>query len=243
VFRTTRACAVHRLSAVTAVVLIAGIAVAGPASAHVEVEAEGASALAENVTLDFMAESESPSAGITKLEVILPDGIAPDDVTLEEGPKGWTLAATERGYSVSGPQVAAGQDAEYSVTVRQLPDAGSLAFKTLQTYSDGRVDRWIELEKSSDGGHGSPAPLLELKPAAPGAKPAGPSPAGEPTTAAPSSPTAIESTGSKASAEEDTAEKKDDGMNPALPVGLGLAVAALVGGLWWYMRRSGKGAS
>jgi hypothetical protein len=68
-----------------------------------------------------------------------------------------------------------GEDAEYVVTVRQLPDAKKLVFKTLQSYSDGRVDRWIELEDPAEDGHGHgdghPEPHLELKPAAPGAKP------------------------------------------------------------------------
>ncbi|GAA0473938.1 DUF1775 domain-containing protein [Streptomyces olivaceiscleroticus] len=63
-----------------------------------------------------------------------------------------------------------GGDAEYSIGVRQLPDAEELAFKTLQTYNDGRVDRWIELSAPSDDGHhGNEAPALELKAAAPSA--------------------------------------------------------------------------
>ena len=50
-----------------------------------------------------------------------------------KGPDGWKLAPTSRGYTVSGPKLAVGEDAEYVVTVRQLPDAKSLVFKTLQT--------------------------------------------------------------------------------------------------------------
>ncbi|MFF1298979.1 MULTISPECIES: hypothetical protein [unclassified Streptomyces] len=46
-----------------------------------EVEADGAQALAQDVELTFTAESESASAGITQLRVILPKGIAPSDVT------------------------------------------------------------------------------------------------------------------------------------------------------------------
>ncbi|RPK92403.1 hypothetical protein EES46_08365 [Streptomyces sp. ADI98-10] len=115
----------------TAVVVTA----AGPAAAHVEVKSSNAKALAENVTLDFLAESESDTAGITELRIVLPEGIAPADVTYKEGPKGWEFAPTADGYTVKGPAVAPGVDAEYSVTVRQLPDAKDAAFKTLQTYS------------------------------------------------------------------------------------------------------------
>ncbi|MFE7569127.1 DUF1775 domain-containing protein [Streptomyces sp. NPDC057539] len=230
----------RRLSAITVLALAASVALAAPASAHVEVEAKDASALAENVTLDFTAETESDKAGITKLEVILPEGIAPADVTYKEGPTGWKLEATDRGYTVGGPQVAVGKDAAYAVTVRQLPDAKSLAFKTLQTYSDGRVDRWIELEEPAEGEHGSPAPMLELKPAAPGAKPASPSPAAEPSTTEPSSPAASEPADKQSvtPTEAATAGKEDDGSNPVLITALVVVVLALIGGgLWWFRRR------
>ncbi|MGW7052855.1 DUF1775 domain-containing protein [Streptomyces sp. NPDC054887] len=244
--RTNPAHTARRLSVATGAVLAAAIVFAAPASAHVEVESASARSLAENVTLDFTAESESDKAGITKLEVILPKGIEAADVTYKEGPKGWKLTATERGYAVSGPAVPVGQDASYSVTVRQLPDAKSLAFKTLQTYSDGRLDRWIELEKPTDGGHGSPAPVLALKAAEPGAKPVSPSPTTEPTTAAPSTPAVTDPTASKAPAKEDNedaAENKDDGMSPALPIAIGAAVIVLASGLWWYKRRNTQDAS
>ncbi|MFE2496700.1 DUF1775 domain-containing protein [Streptomyces scopuliridis] len=236
--RLTASHTARRLSAITFLALAASVALAAPASAHVEVETKDASALAENVTLDFNAETESDKAGITKLEVILPEGIAPADVTFKEGPTGWKLEATDRGYTVGGPKVAIGEDAAYAVTVRQLPDAKSLAFKTLQTYSDGRIDRWIELEEPAAGEHGSPAPVLELKPAAPGAKPASPTPAAEPSTAEPSSPAASEPTDKQSSAEATTAGKEDDGSSPVLIAALVVVVLALVGGgLWWFRRR------
>ncbi|MFJ9034491.1 DUF1775 domain-containing protein [Streptomyces sp. NPDC102274] len=238
--RITRPRFARRLSAVTVLALATSFALAVPASAHVEVEAEGASALAENVTLDFNAETESDKAGITKLEVILPEGITPADVTYKDGPAGWELAVTERGYTVGGPAVAIGEDAAYAVTVRQLPDAESLAFKALQTYSDGRVDRWIELEKPAEGGHGSTAPVLELAPAEPGAESISPSPSAEPTTAAPSSPEASEPTATQSTAEADTAGAKDEGTSTVAIVALVVVVVALVGGgVWWFRRRSG----
>ncbi|WP_066946506.1 DUF1775 domain-containing protein [Streptomyces lushanensis] len=242
-FRTTApACAVRRLSVLTAAVLAASVALAAPASAHVEVEAPGAAALAENVTLAFTAETESDTAGITALEVILPDGVAPADITYGKGPKGWRLAATARGYTVSGPAIAVGGDAAYTVTVRQLPDAESLAFKTLQSYDDGRVDRWIELEEPADGGHGSPAPTLALRPAAPGAEPVGTGPATEPTTGS-SADTSPSPSDDPSDAAAGPAAATDDGTRPLLFVGLGVVVVvALAGGAWWFRRRSGAGS-
>ncbi|MEU0390700.1 DUF1775 domain-containing protein [Streptomyces chartreusis] len=220
------------------------VATAGPAAAHAEVQAEGARALDQNVALTFSAESESASAGITKLEVILPKGITPGDIAYKEGPDGWKLAPTSRGYTVSGPKLAVGEDAEYVVTVRQVPNTKSLVFKTLQTYSDGKIDRWIQLndEESGDGhGHGHPAPRLDLKPAAPGAKPVSPSPTEEPPTAAPSSDTAsgAPATGTSKPSAEPAADSTegDDGMPLAVPIGIGAAVLLLGGGAWWFRNR------
>ncbi|SEC01310.1 DUF1775 domain-containing protein [Streptomyces sp. TLI_105] len=238
-YRTLRA----RAPFVAAATLAASLAMTTSAFAHVEVEAENPRALAENVELSFNAESESPTAGIAKLEVVLPEGIKPSDVAYKSGPAGWRLTPTDRGYAVSGPAVAAGEDAAYKVVIRQLPDAKSLAFKTLQTYSDGRVDRWIELEKShGDGGHsGSPAPVLELGPAAPGAEPVAPStapattpiPTAAPTSAAPTTPAA-----SDAKAGEGASEAEDSSPNTLLMI-VGVAVLALAtaGVLLWNRRR------
>ncbi|MHA5053697.1 DUF1775 domain-containing protein [Streptomyces sp. SD15] len=249
--RLTSPFSLRRTGVLTAVALAVAVATAGPAAAHAEVEAEGARALDQNVALTFTAESETGSAGISKLEVILPEDITPQDISYKEGPKGWKLAPTNRGYIVSGPKLAVGEDAEYVVTVRQLPDVKVLDFKTLQTYSDGQVDRWIELddEASGDGhGHGHPAPRLELKPAAPGAEPISPSPTGQTTTA---TPTPSPSTGSgeptsgesSASAEPVAKETDDDGMSVAVPVGIGIAVLAIGGAVWWLRSRRGGAAA
>ncbi|MEV5440167.1 DUF1775 domain-containing protein [Streptomyces sp. NPDC052682] len=243
--RPTPARGARRLGVLTAVAFAALLTTAGPAAAHTEVEADGARALGQYVELTFTAESESASAGISELEVILPQGLTPKDITYEEGPKGWKLAPTGRGYTVSGPKLAVGEDAEYVVTVRQLPDTEELVFKTLQTYSDGQVDRWIELEEEADEhghGHGHPAPRLKLEPAAPGAKPVSPGPAQESatTTASPSAGAAGtgEPTQRSARPAADSAEG-DDGMPLAVPLGIGASVLALGGGAWWLRTRRG----
>ncbi|MFD4689009.1 DUF1775 domain-containing protein [Streptomyces sp. NPDC058463] len=234
----------HARSAVITAAVLAALAAAGSASAHVEVEADDARALSQNVTLSFAAESESASAGITKLQVVLPKGLAPGDVTYKEGPKGWKFTAGDDGYTVAGPAVPAGEDAEYAVTVRQLPDAKSLAFKTLQSYSDGRIDRWIELEKSADGhGHGSSAPVLTLKTAAPGAEAV--SPSAEPTTPAPTTPAPASSAAADTAPAATADDKSDDegGTSAALPITLAIVVIALSGGAWWWFKRRSNATS
>ncbi|WP_327238142.1 YcnI family protein [Streptomyces sp. NBC_01317] len=223
----------YAATVVAAVTLAASIALSTPASAHVQVEAAGARALDKNVSLRFTAATESDTAGITALEVILPDGIVPADITYAGGPEGWKLTPTAGGYTVSGPEMAVGQPAAYAVTVRQLPYLKSLAFKTLQTYGDGRVDRWVEPAKPSgahDAKHGKPAPVLVLAPAAPGAKPA----AGA-TASADAVPGEIPGASSRAGASEETS----GGANPALIIGFVVVVVALVGGTWWFRRRGG----
>ncbi|WP_338677773.1 DUF1775 domain-containing protein [Streptomyces sp. SCSIO 30461] len=247
--RTARRLSV--LAGLSGASLAASLAFAVPAAAHVEVEAEGAAALAQNVTLDFSAESESDSAGISRMEVILPEGILPSDVTFKQGPDGWKFATTPRGYTVSGPAVGVGDDVEYSVTVRQLPDAESLAFKTLQTYGDGRVDRWIELEESGGGegdghshGHGNPAPQLALKPAAPGAKPVAPSPsavAPEQSPAKSPEKSTGNASGKPATGNQGPESAQDAGEGgsspvPALVIGA-VVLAAVAGGGYWWKRR------
>ncbi|WP_031058764.1 DUF1775 domain-containing protein [Streptomyces ochraceiscleroticus] len=219
-YRSPRARTARRFAVIATAIAAASVVAVPPAAAHVEVEAKGARALDQNVTLSFNAESESADAGITKLEVILPQGLSPRDITYKDGPRNWKFVRSERGYAVSGPAVPAGKDAAYSVTVRQLPDVESLAFKTLQSYEGGRTDRWIELEKPGEhdhadaGGHGNQAPTLELKPAAADATPLSPSPSESKTSAAPSgsSTTAEGSTGAE------QAEEKDDGSSPAIPL-------------------------
>ncbi|RKN10119.1 DUF1775 domain-containing protein [Streptomyces radicis] len=216
--------ALRRLGIVTAAAAVAVVLSAAPAAAHVEVAADTPRALAENVTLSFLAQSESSSAGITELRVVLPEGLGPEHVVYESGPEGWEFAPTEDGYTVAGPAVPAGEDAEYAVVVHQLPDAEELAFKTLQTYEDGRIDRWIELAEADGGGHGSAAPVLALEPAAPGAEPvdateeASPSPEPEPETEPEASAPADD-------AEETAAEDEDDG---GFPAAAWIAVVALV---------------
>ncbi len=220
----------RRTGLATSVAAASVLLAAGPAFAHVEVESEDAQALAKNVRLDFEAESESDKAGITELRVVLPEGITPADVKLAEGPKGWKLTAGSAGYTVKGPAVPVGENAKYAVTVRRLPDAKELAFKTLQTYSDKRVDRWIELGEGSE----NPAPVLKLKAAAPGTKPekpsSSPTPSQAPAKPAPSKP---------ASAQEPAKKDDDGGLSAGAWIGIGAAVVvAAAAGIYAVRRRS-----
>ncbi|MFJ1708652.1 DUF1775 domain-containing protein [Kitasatospora sp. NPDC088346] len=178
-------------AAVLAAALVGLSALAGPASAHVEVTSSTPQALAVDAVVAFDAEGESSSAGIKEVRVVLPAGLAPADVSLAGGPEGWTLTPAEDGYTVAGPALAPGEDAEYRVKVRQLPAAAELAFKSVVTYTDGQVDRWIELPQAgAEPAH--PAPVLKLTAAAPGAAPLAATPPPSPSPVPTPSPAATE---------------------------------------------------
>jgi uncharacterized protein YcnI len=189
------------------VTAVAGIAVAGlaaPAFAHVELKADKTTAGAGDVTLTFNGEAENPKAGIKSERVVLPDGIAPDTVTAVKLPSGWKFTANSDGFSVGGTALKIGTDAVWSVKIAKLPDGVTrLSFKTLETYGDGEIARWIEIQEAGQAEPDMPAPLLVLKAgpsaAATTAAPAATTPAAvvpAPTTAAAQAPAASTSSSS-----------------------------------------------
>ncbi len=213
-------------SAAAAVVLGIVLLATAPAAAHVEVSPGTAAAGTGDVVLTFTAESESTTAGVTALRVVLPPGVAPADVGWVSGPPGWTLRTASDGYTVSGPAVPVGREVVYAVRIRRLPPrAGQLAFRTLQTYSDGRVDRWIELPQRGASEPPNPAPVLTVTgPVSPGASGAtGASPGTVPSGPAPATTSAVSG--------------RDSGAPPWVwPAGV-VAVLAAGTALWWFLRR------
>jgi len=177
-----------RLTTVGVVTALGVLAVAGPAAAHVEVSADKTRAGATDVTLTFHGEAENAS-GIVSERVVLPEGIAPADVTLVKAPSGWTFQATADGFTVGGKKLASGKDAEWKVKIAKLPDGETrLSFKTLETYADGQVSRWIEIQEEGKDEPENPAPLIVLKPGpstAPATTSAAPAPAPSASSAAP----------------------------------------------------------
>ena len=162
-----------RLSRVGAVVVGAVLALgamAAPALAHVQVEATPGSPGATDATLKIMAAGESGTAGTSKLDVVADPAIAADQVTLVSGPTGWTLTpGTNGGFTLAGPALAKGADAEISLKVKQLPDVPQVTFKVVQSYSDGEVVRWIELPGPDGKEPDNPAPVVKLTTGAPSA--------------------------------------------------------------------------
>jgi hypothetical protein len=210
--------------------------VAAPAAAHTSATVEPAVAGAPNATVSFNAAAESTTAGITSLKVVLPLGITPADVTYLDGPAGWALQPDNEGYVVSGPAVPVGRDVQHRVRVKQLPLTPAVVFKVLQTYTDGRIDRWIEIPSGANANPENPAPVVQLA-APPGGFPSGavsnvPTPASTDHGGGDPGPSA-----SPVDADPTTAADPDDG-SPLPWIFVSIAVVvALAGGAFAYTRR------
>ncbi|MGC5306764.1 YcnI family protein [Micromonospora zamorensis] len=217
----TAAAALAFTAAATAV-----LGFAGPASAHVTVNPKEATQ-GGYARVAFRVPNESDTASTTKLEVTLPENAPVGSVSTMPVP-GWTVATEKRKVDppieVHGSQlteavskitwtatgdagVKPGQFQEFPVSMGPLPKVDSMVFKTLQTYSDGNISRWIDEQTPGGEEPESPAPVLTLTAAA--------APGG---SAAPASAAAV------AAPDDD-----DDEDGNGLAVGLG--VAGLVAGL------------
>jgi hypothetical protein len=157
--------AIGRAAVLTAVGLV-GLGISGaPAFAHVEIDADNVGAAGATIT--FNAEAESETAGIDGLRTFLPAGITPASVSLGSGPPGWKLTRTADGFTVSGQALRPKEAARYSVIIKALPQGVQrFSMKTVQHYSDGKVDRWID-ETATDPEAPNAAPVLDLNPPQP----------------------------------------------------------------------------
>jgi uncharacterized protein YcnI len=198
--------------------LAATVLVATPVSAHTDVEIEPARAGATNAVVTITAQAENDSAGIASVQVFLPEGIAPADVTLVSAPSGWRTATDADSYTVSGRALSVGTNARHRVRIRQLPTDPVIYFKVLVTYSDDRVDRWIELPSAANPTPDNPAPGVRLAGGV-SRTPTPPATSAAPTTEAPAPSTATPPT---------PAASPDAGGNGLL-IGLILAALAVAG--------------
>ena len=168
---------------------IAVIGFAGVAQAHVTVNPSDATQ-GGYARIAFRVPDESDTLSSTKLEVNLPTDEPVASVLVQPVP-GWTAQVsttklakpitTDDGDQVTeaiskitwtadsvGSAIKPGQFQEFPVSLGPLPTQDSMTFKTLQTYSDGSIVRWID--ESTPGGPEPehPAPVLHLAKAAAG---------------------------------------------------------------------------
>ncbi|MEU2336558.1 YcnI family protein [Streptomyces sp. NPDC006654] len=172
--------ALRRAATVTALTAASVLAAAGAAAAHVTVHPESYAKGATDGVLTFRVPNEEDTASTTKVEVVLPTD-HPVLGVLVTPQAGWTAKVTttklknpvktddgtitEAASEITwtGGKIGPGQYQDFDVAFGQLPeDTDQLTFKTLQTYSDGKVVRWIEVPQSGDDEPENPAPTLKL---------------------------------------------------------------------------------
>lgn len=165
-----------------AVVTGAGVLFGQPiAAAHVSAESDQAEA-GERATVSFRVPNESETASTVGIKVVFPDEHPLAQVT-PQALAGWTVTVTKKklaapvdnhGEAVteavssivwSGGKIPPGQFQAFTVRIGPLPDEeDELVFKTVQTYSDGKVVRWIDEQEPGQPEPEHPAPTLAVTP-------------------------------------------------------------------------------
>ena len=218
---------------------VGGLLVAGSgvASAHVTVSSADA-APGGYGKMTFRVPNESDTASTVALRIQVPTD--PPITSLRAQPvAGWTITMTEtelaqpveaHGESITsavsvvefradpGTGIAPGEFQEFALSGGPLPDAESLTFNTVQTYSDGTEAAWIEPTVEGQAEPERPAPVLTLSEADGAADPAGHGAAAEDSETG-------DGTGASDSAGDSATDSAADGD------GDGLAVTALVVGI------------
>lgn len=174
---------------VSAVSAVAVLGFATAASAHVTVDPSEAPQ-GGNAKITLRVPNENDNASTTKVDVFLPTD-QPVGSVLVQPVTGWTAkltttklakpittddgdqvtqAISEITWTADSPATAIkpGQFQEFPIALGPLPKAGSMAFKTLQTYSDGTIVRWIDLSTPGQAEPEHPAPVLKLTPGSTG---------------------------------------------------------------------------
>ncbi|MDX2733582.1 YcnI family protein [Streptomyces sp. PA03-2a] len=172
--------ALRRAGTVAALATAGVLTAAGVAFAHVTVHPDSYAKGATDGVLTFRVPNEEDTADTTKVQVFLPVDhpvlgvlVTPQD--------GWTAKVTTTRLKTpvktddgtitdavseitwSGGRIRSGEYRDFDVVFGQLPhDTDQLGFKTLQTYSDGKVIRWIEETQKGAEEPESPAPVLKL---------------------------------------------------------------------------------
>jgi len=216
-----------------ALAAVAALCAPAAAGAHVSVHPNAVPAGA-NATLDIRVPNEMDNATTTKLQVRFPPGFIGVST---QPPPGWTSKVTTSKLAKpvqtddgpidtqvsevdwtagKGAGIPAGQFANFPISVALPGHAGqTLTFKTLQTYSNGDVVRWIGTPDSDQ-----PAPTIAvtakggvLQDVAGGEAGPGPLPAAAATAAKGSAPVATRT----------VVEKQSSGTT--------LAIIALIAGL------------
>jgi uncharacterized protein YcnI len=166
-------------------VIVCAAAIAGcvltaiPALAHITIT-PGSASPGSAAVLTFHVPNEEATAYTTQVDVRVPTD-HPIAQLLVKPVAGWTISVrtvtlakplvTDDGQFTqavseviwSGGRIAPGQFQDFSVSADPLPQGVSqLTFKTIQTYSNGDVVRWIDVPAPGQPEPDHPAPQLTL---------------------------------------------------------------------------------
>ena len=175
----------RRAPLTAAAALAALVLVAAPASAHVAVTPDTATP-GSSTELTFRVPNEEAKADTDKVQIQIPVA-HPIAQVLPRPVQGWRVTTqtvtlpkplvTDDGSFTSvvsevtweGGRIAPGEYQDFAISVDPLPDqATTLAFKALQTYTDGAVVRWIDVPQAGQPEPAHPAPVLTLATSAAG---------------------------------------------------------------------------
>ncbi|SFT97090.1 Uncharacterized protein YcnI [Geodermatophilus amargosae] len=161
--------------------LVASVVVATGASAHVTVSSADATAGGYG-KLTFRVPNESDTASTVSLRISIPEEEAMASLQAQPVP-GWTISTTSaqldqpmdsHGQQITsyvsvvefradaGGGIAPGQFQEFALSGGPFPDAETLSFPAVQTYSDGTESAWIEPTVDGQEEPEKPAPTLSL---------------------------------------------------------------------------------
>jgi uncharacterized protein YcnI len=198
---------VRRAGALAIGAAIGAFGIAGVAFAHVTVSPSSA-AQGGFTVVTFRVPTESDTASTTKVDLTL-DLSHPIAVVNVQPVTGWTAKVTQKplptpikdddGNTINSAvgeivwsadsasaAIKPGQFQQFPLELGPLPTTSAVAFKVLQTYSDGSVVRWIDTTTPGQPEPDHPAPVLTLTPAAAaGSDTSATAPAAPPAAAAP----------------------------------------------------------
>jgi uncharacterized protein YcnI len=161
--------------------LVASVVAATGASAHVTVSSADAAAGGYG-KLTFRVPNESDTASTVSLRISIPEDEAMASLQAQAVP-GWTITTTSaqldepidnHGQEITsyvsvvefradaGGGIAPGRFQEFALSGGPFPDAETLSFPAVQTYSDGTESAWIEPTVEGQEEPENPAPTLTL---------------------------------------------------------------------------------
>jgi periplasmic copper chaperone A len=234
---------IARASAVLAAAGLVGVA-ALPAFAHVTVHTDTPMRGASDAAVMFRTPNEESNSATVKLQVFFPTTHPLLDVLVEPHP-GWhfTTKTKQLAHPVTtddGPITSAvsqvtwlanstaaglqpGEATDFVVIAGELPDTATVTFRALQTYSNGDVVKWIEIQAPGAQEPEHPAPVLHL----------------QPSTSTGSAGSSSSSDQSTSAASNSASASSDDGTGRALAVvALVIAIVAVGIAVFGLRRRS-----